>query len=47
MTPPACLSGLAVVFRRLGPYHWARLRAASERQALLAIELTADTTEYG
>jgi glycosyltransferase involved in cell wall biosynthesis len=37
---------IVVIFHRLGPYHWARLQAASREYPLLAIELSAETSEY-
>lgn len=37
---------LAIVFHRFGPYHWARLKAVSSGFDLLAIEQSAETTEY-
>jgi 1,2-diacylglycerol 3-alpha-glucosyltransferase len=37
---------VGVIFHRLGPYHVARLSAASEVCNITAIELAADTTEY-
>ena len=38
---------LSVLFHRLGPYHRARLEAAARVCELTAIELSADTAEYG
>lgn len=37
---------VAVIFHRLGPYHWARLDAAGRQRDLLVIEEAANTTEY-
>jgi 1,2-diacylglycerol 3-alpha-glucosyltransferase len=37
---------LAVLFHRLGPYHWARLNAAGKKGPLLALELSSETAEY-
>ena len=37
---------VAVIFHRLGPYHVARLSAASEVCKITAIELAAITNEY-
>lgn len=37
---------VAVIFHRLGPYHWARLRAAATRFEILAIEESEETAEY-
>ena len=37
---------IAVIFHRLGPYHYARLQAASRALPVLAIELSAETSEY-
>ena len=34
---------VAVLFNRLGPYHWARLTAAAQTMPVAAIELSADT----
>ncbi len=38
---------IAVIFHRIGPYHRARLEAASRLTSVVAIELSADTSEYG
>ena len=38
---------LAIIFHRFGPYHRARLEAAARVCELTAIELSADTAEYG
>ena len=37
---------LAVIFHRLGPYHWARLTATARRFDLTVIEQAAETAEY-
>lgn len=37
---------VAVIFHRLGPYHWARMEAAAKNLKLLAIEEAADSAEY-
>jgi 1,2-diacylglycerol 3-alpha-glucosyltransferase len=37
---------IAIIFHRLGPYHWIRLAAASSRCSVVAIELSAETDEY-
>ncbi len=37
---------IAVIFHRLGPYHWARLQAAARRFDLVVIEQSAETAEY-
>ena len=37
---------VAVIFHRLGPYHWARLEAASRRCEVAGLELGAETLEY-
>jgi 1,2-diacylglycerol 3-alpha-glucosyltransferase len=37
---------LAIIFRRFGPYHFARLSAASEQHEVLGIEVSADVAEY-
>lgn len=41
--PPA---PVAVIFHRLGPYHWARLDTAGRDRDLLVIEEAADSAEY-
>ncbi len=38
---------VGVIFHRFGPYHCARLEAASRRCAVVGIELGAETREYG
>jgi 1,2-diacylglycerol 3-alpha-glucosyltransferase len=38
---------LTVIFHRFGPYHLARLEAAAQVSELTAIELSAETSEYG
>jgi 1,2-diacylglycerol 3-alpha-glucosyltransferase len=38
---------LVVIFHRFGPYHWARLEAASRRSQIVGIELGSETSEYG
>lgn len=38
--------GIAILFRRLGPYHWARLNAVAQRFPTLAIEFSASTKDY-
>lgn len=40
------MNKVAVIFDRLGPYHWARLEAASRTHQVIAIELRAETDEY-
>jgi 1,2-diacylglycerol 3-alpha-glucosyltransferase len=40
------LKRAAVIFHRFGPYHLARLTAAAERCAILAIEEAAESAEY-
>jgi glycosyltransferase involved in cell wall biosynthesis len=37
---------IAILFDRLGPYHWARLQAAARRFRVVAIETFAITREY-
>jgi len=37
---------VAVIFHRFGPYHWARLEAASSQCELVGVELGAETREY-
>ena len=37
---------VAVIFHRLGPYHWARLDAAGRKLDLLVIEEATDSAEY-
>lgn len=37
---------VAVLFDRLGPYHYARLRAASRQVPVMAVELFGDTADY-
>lgn len=37
---------LVILFHRLGPYHWARLKAAARVFELTAIEQAAETAEY-
>src|SRR4026208_2272136 len=40
------MNRVAVIFHRLGPYHWARLSAAATHVDVWAVELSADTSEY-
>ncbi len=37
---------IAVLFDRLGPYHWARLQAAARLFRVVAVETSATTREY-
>lgn len=37
---------IAVLFHRFGPYHWARLQAASRRCELYGVESSAETSTY-
>jgi len=37
---------IAIIFHRLGPYHWARLTAAAKIFDIVAIELSAESLEY-
>ena len=46
LPPASSVIKLAIIFHRFGPYHLARLRAASRRLDLLAIEESAETGEY-
>ena len=37
---------IAILFNRLGPYHWARVRGAAEEADVVAVEVTHEDTEY-